>query len=421
MMELIVSFVSDIFQTYCYYLAFRCFFETCRLSKKGEFIAFFFFFLQTTIPHLTVNIAAVTATLAISGCIWISFIYEGTIKKRLISAVFAFSIIALSECLVAAVSGYLHLDFMESEDYVSIYAMVCLPLVEYLVVRILQNFKNIRKGENVPALYWLISGLLPIFSFCLYILFYKQIHWTQVELVAFVILLFLINIFVFFLYDRLIEHYRVEQEKENLALQNENQMNQLQIMQKTGETARQQRHDFIKHISMIAQLNREGRQKEVDEYLAEIKENVQLQQKYVQTGQFVLDSILNYKIQEAATEGINIETKIKVFPELKLSAYDMNSILTNLLDNSIEAVRELEEKRVSVMIEYVKGKLYILVKNPYNKILSQDGNYLTTKKDSVNHGYGLKIVEEIVNKYDGSFKIETEKEIFSVRICLLLD
>ena len=421
MLNLIVSIASDAFQAYCCYLAFKCFFDTCKFSKRGEIIAILLFFLQTTIPHLTANVAGITTIFSVLACMWFPFIYEGKIKNKLLSGIFVFALLVLAECLVAAFTGYLHLDFMGREEYFSVYAMVTLPLVEYFVVRIIQNFKNVRKGENLPILHWMISGLLPIFSLGLYILFYKQIHWNQIELVIFILILFLINIFVFFLYDSLIEHFKVKQEKDNLALQNQYQMKQLQLAHDLGEAARRQKHDFKKHFSMLSKLNREGAYQELEKYLDEIQEHIIFHQKFVESGNFVLDSILNYKIQEAMEEGITIETLIKIPTKVELSAYDMNIILANLIDNSIEAVKKIENKTIFICIEWIKRKLYIEIKNPYDGIVKKTDNYLTTKKDRINHGFGFKIIEEVVDRYKGTIKIKHTEKVFCVKICLILE
>lgn len=420
MLALVVSVLADIFQVYCYYLVFHCLFEKCKLSKKGELIFYAFFFLQTTIPHLVVNVAAITIFFTLTGCIWISFIYEGKVRKKILSGIFAYSIVVLAECLVAAFSGYIHLDFMERETYFSLYGTICLPLVEYLVVRIIKNFKNIRQGEEVSGVYWCITILLPIFSLGLYILFYKQVHWSSIELIIFIILLFVINIFVFFLYDHLSLYFRDKQEKETLALQTKYQMNQIELMHELGESARQQSHDFKKHISMISYLNQKGNQKDIEKYLEEIEDNVQFQQKFVETGNFILDSILNYKIQEAVLEGVRVDSEIALNTDLEISAYDMNGIIANLLDNSIEAVKKTEEKIVMLNIKYLSNKIYIYIENAYEKVMQNDGEYQTTKVDAINHGYGMKIIEDIVKKYNGTMDVLSENNRFIVKICLFL-
>lgn len=145
-------------------------------------------------------------------------------------------------------------------------------------------------------------------------------------------------------------------------------------------------------------------------------------QQYVDTGNFILDGILNYKIQEAATREIWIKAEVKVPTELELSVYDMNIILTNLLDNSIEAVKGTVDKRIQIHIMYSKSRLQIKIRNPFEgRRVKEKGDYITTKADKTKHGYGLKNVGKIVKKYDGIFDIREEDGEFIVDIVLLLE
>ncbi len=421
MLDIVITVVADAFQAYCYYLIFRCFFDCCKLSGKGELTAYFVLMLLISLPHILINRAAVTMILSFSACVGIAFIYEGSIKKKILSGIFSYIAIAMLESIIAAMFGYIHFDFMARGEYFSLFGTVCLPFAEYLLIRIVRNFKNIKKGQELPALYWGISIALPIFSIIMYILFCKQINWSKIELVVFIVILFIINIFVFFLYDKQIDYFCVKHEKETLELQNEYQLHQLQLMNELGQSARQQRHDFIKHISMISYMCKEGKMHEMEEYIGEVTANVESRQRYASSGNFVIDSILNYKIQEATDKGIYLETDLCVPKEQEFSAYDMNVLLSNLIDNAMEAVQDLTDKRISVRITFRHHKLYITVVNPYEeKRCEEEGVFSTTKPDKENHGLGLNIIREIVQKYEGEMDIDTLKGVFDVQICLLL-
>jgi hypothetical protein len=421
MLDIVITVVADIFQAYCYYLIFRCFFDRCKLSGKGELAAYFVLMLFISLPHILINRAVVTGIMTLSACMWIVFIYEGSVKKKILSSVFAVVFVGLIESIVAAVFGYIHLDFLAREEYFSLLALVCLPFAEYLLIQIMRNFKNIKTGQELPALYWGISIALPVFSAVLYTLFYKQVNWSKMELVVFIVILFIINIFVFFLYDKQIDYFRVKHEKETLELQNEYQLHQLQLMNELGQSARQQRHDFIKHISMISYMCKEGKLNEMENYIGEVSANVESRQRYATSGNFVIDSILNYKIQEATDKGIYLETDLCVPKEQEFSAYDMNVLLSNLIDNAMEAVQDLTDKHISVRITFRHHKLYITVVNPYEELrCEEEGVFATTKQDKENHGFGLNIIREIIKKYEGKMDIDTLNGVFDVQICLLL-
>ena len=94
-----------------------------------------------------------------------------------------------------------------------------------------------------------------------------------------------------------------------------------------------------------------------------------------------------------------------------------------MLDNAIRAVRELPETKRSLTIKvmYSKDRLIIQMINPYGRELEyQNGEIVTTKQDKANHGYGLKSVERVVEKYGGYSEINTNNNLFKIDILLYL-
>lgn len=415
-----IFLIASAFQTYEVYLLLSCFLKESKKLKVLVILSWIICFLMISIPYLVLNVPLVTLVFSYFGILLLAVSYEGSWKTKIIAATFAMGITVLAECLVAIISGYLHLELIHSNEYISLLSTVCLPIVEFVIVLIVRNFKHMREGENVSISYWAISVMLPILSICLFILFYIQPEIKTSDILICTVILFIINIFVFYLYDKQMQNFAIRQEKYELELQNQYQSNQLNLMHENVEKARSFRHDILKHISMISYLNDRGSSEELSDYLEEIQENVASGHKYVDTGNFVFDSILNYKIQESLEKDIHMEVQIKVPAELEVSTYDMNVILTNLLDNSIEAVQSIEDRRIDVEITYSKNRLNIRIQNPYGEVSQKNGKYITTKSDKDAHGYGLKNVQHIVEKYDGVMETSDKNGIFTVFICLFM-
>ena len=422
-MSTMIFLISSAFQTYEVYLLMQCFLKKCRLGGKGVLCSYAGLYLMLTLPNLVLGIPMVNLIFSFGGELSITMLYTESWKKRILSGVFVFVVFTLAECVVALLSGYINLDIFSSSEYFSVFGTICLPVVMYLIVLFIRNLKNIREGEDVPVSYWIISVALPISSVYLFVLFCQQPGLRLQSVGACAVVLFAINIFVIYLYDRQLDSFRLQVEKDTLELQNQYQKNQLELMNQVVEQIREQRHDFIRHISMISYMNEQHETERLAAYLGEIQENILQSQKYADTGNPVLDGILNYKLQEAAAADITVEMKLKVPEELELSAYDMNLILANLMDNSMEAVRDIRDKRIELGVRYKsKGeRIFIWIRNPYKGKRERTGeNFHTTKKDKSCHGYGLRKVGKIVKKYKGTVEINTKNEIFEVKICLFL-
>ena len=97
---------------------------------------------------------------------------------------------------------------------------------------------------------------------------------------------------------------------------------------------------------------------------------------------------------------------------------DLLSILSNVIDNAIEAVIGVNiDRNINIKISKYKEYLFICISNTSNKdprnIIRKSE---TTKKDKLNHGLGFKIVKGIVEKYNGSIEYSYENNLFTIKI-----
>ena len=109
--------------------------------------------------------------------------------------------------------------------------------------------------------------------------------------------------------------------------------------------------------------------------------------------------------------------------KLQVPSFDIVTILGNLLDNALYAIYKLEQNRIiDIKMRYDKGCLVFKISNAYNgELIKKGSSILTTKKDRVNHGIGLKNVKKVVEKYQGMMDIEHSDKIFSVSLLLYVD
>ena len=81
--------------------------------------------------------------------------YESTLKKRILSALLIYLVLLCVEMIVALFTGYFEFPVFAENYYSSIYGLIVCRILSYVVVLLLNNFKNIKKGESVPNLNWL--------------------------------------------------------------------------------------------------------------------------------------------------------------------------------------------------------------------------------------------------------------------------
>lgn len=132
-------------------------------------------------------------------------------------------------------------------------------------------------------------------------------------------------------------------------------------------------------------------------------------------------AIIDYKKQVALQNNIIFETDIEYGDYTAVRGIDSCVILGNLIDNAIEAEqKEKEYKKIRIAVKNDFGAVYFCVKNYIShSVLKENKNYLhSSKAQPEEHGYGLRTVIEIVNQYNGEFKIEEKNDYFCVEILL---
>ena len=107
--------------------------------------------------------------------------------------------------------------------------------------------------------------------------------------------------------------------------------------------------------------------------------------------------------------------------ELTIPVFDLAVILGNLLDNAIEAVTYVEERKIHIRAKYTKGRLIGEISNSYDgTLLKTPEGILSLKEDKENHGMGIKSVEMTLKKYDGVLQITHDDTKFTAKILMYL-
>lgn len=173
------------------------------------------------------------------------------------------------------------------------------------------------------------------------------------------------------------------------------------------------------HIMLLGYLNN-GQTEVAVHYLKEWMKDTSVRQSGFYTGCDTVDIMLQNKIAEAERLGIQMKMEIAVlFSPIKDT--DMSVLIGNLLDNAIEAVKNLEgnERWIRLRMQTVNHIFIFEIKNPYaGNLKMHDGSYETTKADKSLHGFGLESVRKIVSANDGDVEIRHEQNIFSVCVTL---
>lgn len=214
--------------------------------------------------------------------------------------------------------------------------------------------------------------------------------------------------------ELLAEKMELEYQYEELLRKYEEQQYQKEKIDQLHENTRRLKHDMKNHMLVLANYLNQENVYEAKQYLSKVLDKLNHIYTYIETGNAVLNSCINTKLEIAHQMGITFKAEIENLSFSKLGSIDLTALLMNLLDNALEASQREERKEIQIQIIKKRGYETILVKNFIsNSVLQYNKDLKTTKtQNSKEHGYGLVQIRSIVEMYHGMIDIFEEKGWF---------
>ncbi len=262
--------------------------------------------------------------------------------------------------------------------------------------------------------------LLPIIYWGLnYIISKSCFHGTFVENRQCLISTGMAVVIFFILEIALKKWKKSQREQEREILEQEVRMyeNQFEIIRQSQINTRSLKHDMKHHLKMLSDLVSSGDKGAALKYLSEMGAFMDNSEEFVSSGNECIDSILNYMIEKAKKANVCITWKIQIPEEIEISTFDINVILSNLFDNALNALSNIPNPTLEILMKYDRGILYISVQNNCNHESLSINSVFEPENE---HGYGLRNVQRIVEKYHGNLSTECVNNVFNASILLFL-
>ncbi len=191
------------------------------------------------------------------------------------------------------------------------------------------------------------------------------------------------------------------------------------LSQESVELVNRKYHDLKHQIALL----RSGIGTELKlDCLDQMEQEIHAYEALSQTGNKVLDTILTSKSVYCQNHGIQLTCVVDGHALDFMGVVDLSSLFGNALDNAIEAVGSIpnaEQRLIHLSVSRQKGFLRIRLENRCAEDLVVGGAFpRTTKGDSRFHGYGLKSIQAIAEKYGGSVTVQAAGGWFELRILI---
>ena len=220
-------------------------------------------------------------------------------------------------------------------------------------------------------------------------------------------------------YHAQIIEVRVRAEMQSIEQMLHMQYEQYELSRESVELVEQKYHD-LKHQILL--LRSEISSQDKLDFLGRMEEEIRSFEAQNKTGNQVLDTILTAKSIQCQKQGITL-TAVADGKELAfMDSMDISALFGNALDNAMESVRKLsspDRRLIHLSVVRQKGFVSIRVENCYDGNLRVVGGVLqTTKQDRRYHGFGLKSIQKIAEKYGGSCTTQVREGWFELRVLL---
>ncbi len=304
---------------------------------------------------------------------------------------------------------------------------VLILIFSHMFVKMKRTFD---KEISLPIYYYIAQLVILIGLLYMFLISINGSNVPSSQVILSSVIMLSISMITVLVDEKVYNTIIIANENKLLKQQNIAYENEAEIVSSSLETIRSIKHDIKNHILILESIYKNKQFDEFEDYIEKMLNEIENEKKIVNSTNFIVDSITNLKLKELVDDRIEISTNIKIPSKLNILAFDLNVLLSNLLDNAITAVKETDVKEIalketkgqaklSLYMHCVKGSLIIIIDNTYGgKIKVSEGNLVTTKKSKDNHGIGLKNVKNIVEQYNGDIDIKYTDNTFSVEILI---
>ena len=209
---------------------------------------------------------------------------------------------------------------------------------------------------------------------------------------------------------RLLEHSRFARENYELVMQ-------------VDEDSRRRNHEVKHHMQTLYSLLMTQEADEAKSYIEKVIKEADQYMKMTYSENIVLSSIVGIRLNQAKKSGIDVQCHIHVPYELEADNVDLSVLLSNMLENAMEACMRMENReRAYIRLEIRKKQKFLFIEcenSVDRKEITEDGQ-ITIKDDRKSHGFGLDAMKAVAEKYASIIQMEREPDRITVRTNLCL-
>jgi two-component system sensor histidine kinase AgrC len=289
----------------------------------------------------------------------------------------------------------------------------------YILTRFFHDKIKLKKEEYIiTTIFYIIFLIVVLLSIAMSRNVDFSLIWQKTFLIL-DMLMFIANIIVLKMIFHINQQNHYEMENALLHMQITQQEKRIREEEKNYREVQLLRHDLKRYLVTYRQLLQDGKYEVIEADIDKILGKRLNTNHCVYTENTILNAVICEKMEQCSIKTIKIEVQVNADKDMDSIEYGV--VLSNLLDNAIEAEeQEKEENRyICLNIGVEQNMIHLVVSNYISESVLQNNALLeTSKKNKQLHGIGLRGVKEFVNNKEGEIEIFEENHMFVVHICV---
>lgn len=364
----------------------------------------------------------ITVTLTLVSLIFAIIISQKHYLNSIFSAcVFEIAVVLLSTLLYHCFSTIFN-DFdilLYGENSLARYIYVIVHKI--LLFSILQSILYFRindRMENINGVITFIFSIVTVFGLGFTLLITEKANdlSISIDLLIIALIFLILNILLYLL---LYQISKLQKKNYSLMLLSEIEKHEGEKYEEAlslWNAAQKIRHDFKNHMLAVSTMIDSGKTDECQNYINEYFLTLQNTRSFSQSGNLVLDYLIDSKLSNLEKTQIVIAGSVGDLSDIQ--DVDLASLMGNILDNAIEAQEKIENKYIELSFSKHNDMRIIVCKNAIEQSVLKHNRTLKSTKKGNGHGYGSKIIAEIARKYNGIVHYFEEEKLFGIQIIL---
>ena len=335
--ELAVYIFSNLFRIYVVYRFMGIFFEKNPKRNRLEISLFTLYYGVYRVGHILwgqpyINLLTNTVFL-----ILITMIYKSKVSTKIIAVVMIYAVQILSDGIV-----YNFIQFYTEDSFVRNTGVIS-NLILLFIELLIESAVDYKRESKINPIHLIAIIIIPTGSIVVaFFILMSEMAYIQRSLCVGILLI--INAMIFDIYDVLIEQYIAIYEKKLLEQQNKSYKNQFEIIKESNDNMRLLKHDIKNHMYILEDMIRRDEKEKILEYINDVENILDVKRQYSNSGNIDIDSIINYKLSAAEAMGAKLKLEIRVPARLDIKEFDINVILSNVLDNAVEVIKFVDNR-----------------------------------------------------------------------------